>query len=303
MFLRRFAASVLLLAAACPLSAQNRASDRAPDRRAAVASDASIRILNLAGSIRVSGWEHDSITVTGDPPPGGGMLLMGGSARGVKVVVEANAATDIPGTHLDIRVPRGAQLWIKSATATIAVEGVTGEVEASTVTGSISVRGTPSVLAAESMEGDLDIMAPARVTRLKTAGGTITVRDATDEITATSVSGAIRLLNARGVASGRLESVSGSVLFNGAVAAGGSLDLQTHDAPIEILLPPRQNALVEVSAFGGKAINRIPGLTGAPGKGKAIQYRLGNGRARVVARSLKGDVSLRQQMPRPNLRP
>ena len=287
----------LLALAAVPLAAQ------APVRRMAVAPNASIRILNLAGSVRVSGWDQDSISVAGTPPSGGGMLLMGGSERGVKVVVEANAATDLPGTNLDIRVPRGASLWVKSATATITIEGVTGQVEASTVTGAISVRGSPGVLVAESMEGDLDIAAPARITRLKTAGGAITVRDAANEITATSVSGVIRLLNARDVSSGRLESVSGSVLFNGAVAPGGSLDLQTHDAPIEILLPPRQNALVEVSAYGGKTINRIPGLAGAPGKGKAVQYRLGNGRARVVARSLKGDVSLRQQMPRPNPSP
>ena len=287
----------LLALAAVPLAAQ------APVRRMAVAPNASIRILNLAGSVRVSGWDQDSISVAGTPPSGGGMLLMGGSERGVKVIVEANAATDLPGTNLDIRVPRGASLWVKSATATITIEGVTGQVEASTVTGAISVRGSPGVLVAESMEGDLDIAAPARITRLKTAGGAITVRDAANEITATSVSGVIRLLNARDVSSGRLESVSGSVLFNGAVAPGGSLDLQTHDAPIEILLPPRQNALVEVSAYGGKTINRIPGLAGAPGKGKAVQYRLGNGRARVVARSLKGDVSLRQQMPRPNPSP
>ena len=287
----------LLALAAVPLAAQ------APVRRMAVAPNASIRILNLAGSVRVSGWDQDSISVAGTPPSGGGMLLMGGSERGVKVIVEANAATDLPGTNLEIRVPRGANLWVKSATATVTIEGVTGQVEASTVTGAISVRGSPGVLVAESMEGDLDIAAPARITRLKTAGGAITVRDAANEITATSVSGVIRLLNARDVSSGRLESVSGSVLFNGAVAPGGSLDLQTHDASIEILLPPRQNALVEVSAYGGKTINRIPGLTGAPGKGKAVQYRLGNGRARVVARSLKGDVSLRQQMPRPNPSP
>ncbi|MGE5927611.1 MAG: DUF4097 family beta strand repeat-containing protein [Gemmatimonadota bacterium] len=292
-------AYLTFLLSATPLAAQ----DRPPDRRLAAASDASIRILNLAGSIRVSGWDRDSIAVMGSPPPGGGMLLMGGSERGVKVVVEANAATDLPGTHLDIRVPRGARLWVKSATAAIAIDGVTGEVEASTVTGAITVRGTPGVLVAESMEGNLDITAPARVTRLKTAGGAITVREAANEISATSVSGVIQVLGARDVSSGRLESVSGRVIFNGAVAAGGSLDLQTHDAPIEILLPARQSAVVEVSAYGGKTINRIPGLSGSPGKGKAVHYRLGNGRARIVARSLKGDVSLRQQMPRPNPAP
>lgn len=294
MMIARLALLPLFLAVALPVHAQ------APVRRLAVAPDASIRILNLAGSIRVTGWDRDSVLISGAPPPGAGMLLAGGSERGVKIVVEADAATDLPGTDLEIRVPRGAHLWVKSATATIVIEGMTGEVEASTVTGAITVRGSPAVLVAESMEGDLDITAPARVSRLKTAGGAITVREAANEITATSVSGAIRLLDARAVSSGRLESVSGSVLFNGAVQPGGSLDLQTHDAPIDIFLPARQGAVVEVTAFGGKAINRIPGLASSPGKGKALQYRLGNGRARVVARSLKGDVSLRQQMPRPN---
>lgn len=286
----------LSLASGVPLQAQ------APVRRLAVDPDASIRILNLTGSVRVVGWDRDSLTVTGTPPRGGGMLLVGGSPRGVKVVVEAETATDL-GTDLEIHVPRRAHVWVKSATAAITIEGVTGEIEASTVTGAISVRGAPDVLIAESMEGDLDISAPARVSRLKTAGGSITVRQAANEVTATSVSGPIRLLDARAVTSGRLESVSGMVLFNGAVAPGGSLDLQTHDAPIEILLPPRQGAVVEVTAYGGKTINRIPGLASTPGKGKALQYRLGNGRARVVARSLKGDVSLRQQMPRPNPSP
>lgn len=293
----RLAVVSLLLASGTALHAQS------PVRRLAVDPDASIRILNLTGSIRVIGWDQDSLAVTGAPPRGGGMLLVGGSPRGVKVVVEAETATDLPGTNLEIHVPRRAHVWVKSATAPITVEGVTGQVEASTVTGAISVRGAPDVLVAESMEGTLDIAAPARVTRLKTAGGSITVRQAANEVTATSVSGPIRLLDARAVTSGRLESVSGTVLFNGAVAPGGSLDLQTHDAPIEILLPPRQGAIVEVTAYGGKAINRIPGLTSTPGKGKALQYRLGNGRARVVARSLKGDVSLRQQMPRPNPSP
>jgi hypothetical protein len=291
--------ALLLLAAVLP----PRAHAQTPVRRLAVAPDAAIRILNLAGSIRVIGWDRDSVTVSGAPPRGGGMLLVGGGERGVKIVVEAETRADVPGTDLEIRVPRAAHLWVKSATAAITVEGVTGDVEASTVTGAISVRGTPDVLVAESMEGDLDIVAPARVSRFKTAGGAITVREAANEVTATSVTGAIRLLDARTVSSGRLESVSGSVLFNGTVRTGGSLDLQTHDAPIDIFLPTRQGALVEITAYGGKTINRIPGLASSAGKGKALQYRLGSGQARVVARSLKGDVSLRQQMPRPNPSP
>src|SRR5690606_39500437 len=115
---------------------------------------------------------------TGRRPEGGGSLRRGGGRRGVKVVVDGGAKPVVAGTALEVHVPRAARLWVKGATASIAVEGLRGEVEAGTVSGSISVGGAPTLLTAESMEGDIDIAAPAQVTRVRTAGGAITMRGA-----------------------------------------------------------------------------------------------------------------------------
>lgn len=279
------------------------ADAQSPGRGLGVDADASIRIVNLIGSTRVIGWDRDSVHVTGTPPEGGGSLLMGGGRRGVKVVVDGGARPVVAGTALEVHVPSTARLWVKGATASIAVEGVRGEVEAGTVSGSISVSGSPTLLTAESMEGDIDIAAPAQVTRVRTAGGAITMRGATHDVSAVSVSGQVRFLDASGIMNGRVESISGPVTFNGSLAPGGRLELLTHDAPIEIFIPPRPGATVEVSAHGGTVANRIPGATSALVRGKSVHYVIGDGRARVTARSLKGDVTLRQRMPRPNASP
>jgi hypothetical protein len=60
---------------------------------------------------------------------------------------------------------------------------------------------------------------------------------------------------------------------------------------------------VEASTYGGRTESMIPGVAGKPTRAKALQYVIGNGRAWAVLRSLKGDLTLRQALPRPNPSP
>src|SRR5687768_11669943 len=290
---------MLPLAAALLLVPGALAAQQRVDRRMAVDPDVSIRVVNLTGRTTVRGWDADSITVTGTLPSTGASFYMGGGRRGVKAGVESTAPE---GSVLEVRVPRRARVWVKAATADIAIEGVSGEVDVSSVTGRVTVSGTPALLTAESMDGDVDVTARARVTRVKTAGGNVTLRGAAGDVTVSSVSGSIRLLDSDLVA-GRVESVSGAVVFRGQIAKGGTLDLQTHDAPIEVTLAPGQGAVVDVSAFGGTISNSIPGVAAQAAKGKPTRYEVGNRDARVAVRSLKGGVRLRRMMPRPNPSP
>ncbi len=279
------------------------AAQQSVARGMAVDADASIRIVNLTGRTVVRGWDADSVAVSGTLPARGASFYMGGGRRGVKVGVEL--AGDLPagdGPALEVRVPRRARVWVKAATAGIAIEGVTGEVDVSSVSGTVTVTGSPALLTAESMDGNVDVTARARVTRVKTAGGDVTLRGAAGDVAVTSVSGAIRLLDSE-LAVGRVESVSGAVVFRGIITKGGTLDLQTHDAPIEVSLAPGQGAVVDVSAFGGTISNAIPGVVAQAAKGKPTRYEVGSGDARVSVRSLKGGVRLRRMLPRPNPSP
>ena len=289
---------LLLAAPVAALHGQQKVS-----RRMAVDPDVSVRIVNLAGQTRVTGWDADSVVVSGTVPRGSS-FYMGGGFRGVKLGVEPpESAAETPPATLEVRVPRRARVWVKSATAGITVEGVTGEVDAYSVSGAVSVTGSPALLTAESMDGDVELDARSRVTRVKTAGGDITIRGGGGEINASSVSGAVRLLDARELTGGRLESVSGAVVLRGSLARGAAIDLQTHEAPIEISLAPMQGATLDVSAFGGRVTNAIPGATASAAKGKPTRYSVGNGDARLTVRSLKGDVRIRRQLPRPNPSP
>ena len=280
----------LLWSAACllalPLSAQQKL-----DRRIAIAADASIRIYNLAGTTRVTGWERDSIAVTGFAPPGTSFFL-GGSGRVAKMGLEPDEkAKQTTGGNLEVRVPRGARVWVKSAEGSIEVSGMTGEVDLSTVGGGIKVTGTLRLVTAESMEGDLEVSGASPLVRVKTGGGKILLRQAGGDVIASTVSGPIIASEAQ-MASARLETVSGPVSYSGTLDRRGTLNIQTHSGDIELLLPTTIGAEFDLASTSGLATVALPAKSGKPLKGRSVFFANAGGGAQIVARSFKGQISV-----------
>jgi DUF4097 and DUF4098 domain-containing protein YvlB len=280
------------------LPAPARAQERV-DRRIPIAADASIRIFNLVGFTRIVGWDRDTIAVTGSLPTDAGQLVLGGSGQAAKVAIERqNETFNVPGATLEIRVPRAARVWVKSAAADVEISDVEGEVDVSSVSGRIRVEGRARQVAAESMDGNVEVVGPSRLTRVKTASGTIILRGVLEDITATSVSGPV-LVGGTGIVRAHLESVSGEVAFKGSLARSGSLDVQTHGGAIELRLPPATAAEFDLTSFGGTVESEI-GRAPATPAGKPVRFTSGGGGggARVEARTFKGDIRiLRQPSP------
>ncbi|HEU4698753.1 MAG TPA: hypothetical protein VFS40_06200 [Gemmatimonadales bacterium] len=286
-----------------PLAAQQRTAPRdvrRVERRLAVAPDVALRIFNLAGTTRVTGWERDSVVVTAALPRGAGELVAGGTRSAVKIGIDApGAPLDAPGAALEVRVPRGALVWIKGAAGAVDVEDVTGALDVYTVSGDVTVRGAPAQLGAESMSGDLVVEATAPSMRLKTAGGAITLTGGAESLTIATVSGPVRVRTGP-LLRGEIQSVSGAVDVDGAVRAGGELALLTHAAPITLTLPGSTRAELELRTFDGLLINRFSPEPARVSRGKPYRFAIGGGapgpgaddRARITVRTLKGDIAI-----------
>jgi hypothetical protein len=280
--------SVLLLIAA-PLAAQQKI-----DRRIAIAPDASIRISNMAGLIRIVGWDVDSIAVIG-ALPAGASFYFGGRGGLAKMGVERKDETLAePGSTLEIRVPRGARVWVKSGSALVEAFGLTGEFECSSLSGSIRVEGSLKLLVAESMEGNLNAAGPMDVVRLKGGAGTVTLRGARGDILATTVGGAIVATDGA-LTRAHLETVSGTIAYDGTLDPRGTLEAVTHSGDITLRLPPEIAAEFDLESFDGGIVTGL-GLKGGdpskPLRGKPIRFVTGGGGARVTVRSFKGEIRI-----------
>ncbi|HEX9894623.1 MAG TPA: hypothetical protein VGA78_11905 [Gemmatimonadales bacterium] len=255
-------------------------------------ADASIRIHLAAGRLRITGWAHDSVAVTGGIPAGGGSFYGGGRAKGSKLGVETKDWSGSgPASTLEVSLPRAARLWVKTASASVEITGVEGEIDLTSVNGTLTVNGAPRVLTAETIDGSVIAEGGKGVQRLRTGGGSIVVRAGGGDITAATVGGSIDVAAER-LERGRLETVTGPLSFSGNVALGGALEAETHSADITLRFVGPVDAELLLATIGGVIYNKLVPKGSAIKGGKPLSFMMGTGGAQVSARSFKGAITV-----------
>lgn len=269
-------------------------AQKAVNRGWAVNADGAVKIFNDVGSIRVVGWDRDSVALTGTVAATG-TLFGGGSAEGVKMGIETARGGANP-SDLVIHVPARARVWVRSASASIDVSAFSGALDVSTVSGAARVQGTPSELRAESMNGTLDIAASPAYLRLKTATGGVTWTGSSDDVGITTVSGRV-VANAGTVRRARFESIDGEIRFGGSLTGTGAMSIDTHSGNVTLALTKGTSADIEVNARGCDLFGVKQGLQPnalVAGTPKTFYKNIGKpslGGRTIVVRSYKGYVT------------
>src|SRR5712664_541417 len=196
----------------------------------------SVRIVNPAGRIPVLGWDADSVAVSGHLEPRAGRF----SAAGDSHVRTLGVDTGPGGAELEIHVPRRATVWVKSAMATIEVEGVDGTLDLTSQGGSIRVVGSPQDVTAETMDGTVELAGGTARARVKTVSGDILLRGASQDLAASTLSGHIVVRAAgwqrggTGVQGGSSASVGGDIGFEGERGGGGGVELESQSGRLVV---------------------------------------------------------------------
>jgi hypothetical protein len=289
-----YLAAIALLCAAAPLSAQRKVNEQF-----AAFPEGHVRVQLLAGSVRVTGWDHDSIVVRGVVfETGGERFQLHRDKSGVKLSLWDPLAEKVPPSQLELFVPARSHVAIKTATAASSVTGITGGVDVGSSTGAIEVSGAPRELIAESLSGGVSTDVRSRVARIRTATGSVTMRGAVTDASVVTVSGHVHV-ETGSIERGRFESVDGDLRFRGDVAPLASLDFINHAGAIELMLPPSVGAEVSVSTFEGTVDNALgvnpSRVVSRKGKGMEQTFSLAGGGAYISIRSFKGNVILRRK--------
>jgi len=283
---------IALLAAtmlATPLSAQKKI-----ERRLAVGMEGALRIHNMVGSVIVHGWNKDTVLVRGTLGEGD-ELHMGGNYTGAKMFVESTNDRNPKPTRLEVWVPARVRLWVKTATASIDVSGVSGGLDLYVVSGTIDVTGNPRELNAEAIDGDIHFTGTSPWLRVKSATGAITFRGASADAALTTVSGAIRVEGGL-FERAKFQTVTGNISFAGQLDRSGAFEFDTHAGTIDIAVPGKTNASFSVVTIAGKIENRVSrtrAFAGRFGRGEELTTETGAGGAKVSVRTFKGPVTIR----------
>ncbi len=285
-------AVVALLVASAAL-AQQSVNERRPAEPGGV-----VEIENLAGSVKVIGWDRAEVEVTGTLGRGTERLeFSGGPGRTLVKVVLPKHARDIDGSDLTVKVPAGSRLEVETVSADITAEQVAGVLDLETVSGSVRAGGKPTEVKVSSVSGEVEVSAVDGPVRAQSVSGRVTLLGARKGVEVTSVSGPIKVVGAD-VESGELHTVSGTITFEGDVAGAGRLEVETVSGEVELSLPASVAAEFRVTSFSGSITNELgPAArrTHEHGPGWELEFSNGGGGARVEVKSMSGQVTLRKK--------
>ena len=285
---------VVALAAAAAFAAPGFArADQNIDQTRPLHPDASVSVINCAGSIAVETWDKNLLSLTGRLGEGVEKLLVEGDADKLRIEVKLpRFAHNVEDTQLRLRVPAGVNLDLDSVSADVSVHGTRGSVKTRTVSGDVNLLvDSPSVVA-QTISGNLHLEAPSRDTQVKSVSGDLSLKGVRGDLLAETVSGDVHVDGGE-FSRLRLKSVSGAFNVEAALADAARAELDTLSGDIELGLPAATNASATLNTSSGDLSSDFAGSIKEDARKTTLT--LGTGKAQVSLHSFSGDVQLRKK--------
>jgi len=251
----------------------------------------------LSGTVTIEAWSQNLVEVTGTLGDGVESLEIDGDEDGVYIEVEYDEhyhGKQQVDTDLTIRVPAGVVLSVETVSASISVDGVTGELDLETVSGSVDIATMPTALDVETVSGDISVESAPADSDVSSVSGKIEIRAAGGSIDVENVSGKTMIYGGL-IDDGDLESVSGDITCHAIPGPDGSLDIETMSGTITLMIDSTLVASFDLSTFSGSIENQVgpePTRTSKYTPGKELYFNTGTGGPNISLESFSGSIKL-----------
>lgn len=259
-------------------------------------ADGQVHISNVAGMIRVIGWDREEVRVKGryDEKVREIEIDTGDGEIDIEVILPRNLNWGGGDADLTIHVPKGSSLEVETVSAPIEVEGVEGDMELECVSGSIEVDGARGSVEASNTSGSVRLTGDMRDVMVETVSGGIEIIGVSGEISAVTVSGAIEI-EGGDFSSIECESVSGGIEFVGNPVPGSDVMIEAFSGSVHLYLTDGLNARIQAethsgdirSDFGDAKVRRAK-----YGPGAWMETEVGDGSATIDISTFSGSISL-----------
>ncbi len=284
---------VMALATLVPLVAVAEEVDRTLD----AASDGSVHISNISGSVKVDGWNRDQVHVKGMLGRNVEELIFDrdGDRITIKVKVPKKGSRDIK-SDLRISVPRGSSIDIATVSADIDVTGVRGYQKLEAVSGDIDTEAFGSDVRAGTVSGDVEVRGQGEDTEThgNSVSGDVVFIRLSGQVTAESVSGDIEIEGGAFDRAG-FNTVNGDIEFVAELRRDGKLTAETVNGEVDLSFQGDVSGRFDVDTFNGDISNCFgpkPERTSKYAPGQELSFQEGDGDARVTVSTMNGDVSI-----------
>lgn len=275
------------------------------ETRAPLDANGTLDASNVRGRISVTSWDRNEVSWSGSLGAGAKLVVQKSASR-VSLEVESENDSSWLGWNkgpredsvLVIKVPAGASLDLSAVSANIDVTGMRGSasLEAESVSGEVSVKASSvEKLEVASVSGDVEFEGESAHVDAESVSGDLRISGVSGEVSVETVSGSA-IVRAGTVSEFEAASVSGDIDFEGAVAAGGRVDVESMSGDVSLTLPAASSGRVSAETFSGDLSNEfgLP-VEDEEGPGSTMHGKIGDGSASIEIESFSGDVELRKR--------
>ena len=196
-----------------------------------------------------------------------------------------------------VQVPAGTEVELSSVSGDILLRGVSGETSVQSVSGSVDVQDAPNLVRAKSVSGDVDVRAARSDDDLEIASvsGEVTIDDVqAEELDIASVSGDVTMDDVE-CEQGEFDSVSGDIRYRGRIVSGGRYEFKSHSGDVVLTINDDVGFELEARTFSGDVESEFAMTVSSRGRrGQSIDAVVGDGSAVIEATTFSGDVVLRK---------
>jgi len=293
-----FERAMTLCAAAALLAASPAIRAGTPiNERAAADPAGAVEVSNVAGNVRVTGWDRDEVEVTGELGKGAERLEFAVADKVTRIkVLMPGKSYDAEETDLVIHVPAASRLSVNTVSADIEVQGLLGAQRLQSVSADIRTAAAAEDVECKSVSGDVAVNGSFKkgLLTITTVSGDATALRVAGEVNANTVSGDITLGLGETNRS-RVRSTSGDLTLAALLAADGKLDAESISGDVRLELVGAVNAEFDISSFNGEIRNCFGPKavsTSEYAPGKELRFREGQGSAQVRIKTMNGDINV-----------
>lgn len=265
---------------------------RAVNEHRPLKADGHVSVSNVAGSIDVSGWDHDEVSITGTLGDGVDRLDISGDPTRLTVEVKLPKNSHVTGdTHLKLLVPAGASVDLSSVSADIAASGLHAPVKANTVSGDVDLQLDAPQVSVQTVSGDLTLRSPSASTVVNSVSGDLRLNGPRGDLSASTVSGNLELQGGGPFHEIKLKTISGDSRLDVSLTEDGHVVGESLSGDITLTVPATMAGVAQLKSFSGEARCSKADETGSSDHGKAHEFVWGGGKgARIDLSSFSGDI-------------
>jgi DUF4097 and DUF4098 domain-containing protein YvlB len=254
-----------------------------------------------SGRVSVTGSSGSAVRIRGTMDRDGATIR--GRASSVTISADEWGHSSHGSVDLDISVPIGTRVVMEGASAPFSVRGVKGDVVIESMSGRADVTDAVGKVRVETISGDITVTGVDGDVRAESVSGDIKATNIDGDLTLETVSSAISITRASSKVV-RVESVQGSVTYDGTMDPAGNYSLATHSGTLTLMVPSNAGATVRLETFSGTVDSDFPVTLEAGasrlGKESEFEFRIGDGRSRVVLETFSGDIRIQRGSGRAN---